>query len=95
MFEGIGHRLVGGAPVLSRTIRTGLGEGTLAEDLSRLQDAFPDIQIGSYPSMAATRAGVRIVLRSVDSQRLAKAAAEAIAMVGRLGGAAEELDITS
>ncbi len=95
MFESIRHRLVGGAPLLSRTIRTGLGEGTLADDLGRLQDAFPDIQIGSYPSMATARFGVRIVLRSVDAGHLDAAVGQAMEMVRRLGGDAKELDIKS
>ena len=95
MFDGIRHRIVGGRPLLSRTVRTGLGEGTLAADLGRLQESYPDIQIGSYPSMAANLSGVRIVLRSTDAARLDRAVEEAIAMVGRLGGEGVLLDIVS
>ncbi|MDX1485233.1 MAG: molybdopterin-binding protein [Alphaproteobacteria bacterium] len=95
MFGSIRHRLVGGAPLLSRTIATDLGEGTLAPDLSRVQEAFPDIQIGSYPSMGSGRAGVRIVLRSESRDRL-DAGVEAVrAAVAELGGAAEEMDVSS
>ena len=95
MFEGIRHRLIGGAPLLSRTISTGLGEGTLADDLGRLQDAFADVQIGSYPSTARARSGVRIVLRSVAAKRLDAAVGQVMEMVARLGGDAKELDINS
>ena len=95
MFEGIRHRLIGGAPLLSRTISTGLGEGTLADDLGRLQDAFADVQIGSYPSTARARSGVRIVLRSVAAKRLDAAVGQVMEMVARLGGDAKELNINS
>jgi molybdenum cofactor synthesis domain-containing protein len=37
MFEGIRHRLVGGAPLRSRTFRTNLAEGVMAKDLGALQ----------------------------------------------------------
>lgn len=94
MFGSVRHRLSGGAPLLSRTIGTDLGEGTLAPDLGRLQEEFPDVQIGSYPSMGAGRSGVRIVLRSVSEERLDAAAEAVLAMASRLGGQAEELDIT-
>src|SRR5258708_3839460 len=49
MFDGIKHRLSGGAPVLSRTVTSGLPEGVLAEGLGRLQQRYPDFDIGSYP----------------------------------------------
>ncbi|MCH8918865.1 MAG: hypothetical protein IIC52_12515, partial [Proteobacteria bacterium] len=55
---------------------------------------FPDIQIGSYPSMGSGRSGVRIVLRSVSEDRLGAAVEAVRAMAARLGGQAEELDIT-
>ncbi|TDI66345.1 MAG: competence/damage-inducible protein A [Alphaproteobacteria bacterium] len=94
MFASVRHRLSGGAPLLSRTIGTDLGEGTLAAELGRVQEAFPDIQIGSYPSMGSGRSGVRIVLRSVSEDRLGAAVEAVRAMAARLGGQAEELDIT-
>ncbi len=94
MFASVRHRLSGGAPLLSRTIGTDLGEGTLAAELGRVQEAFADIQIGSYPSMGSGRSGVRIVLRSVSEDRLEIAVEEVLAMAARLGGQAEELDIT-
>jgi molybdopterin-biosynthesis enzyme MoeA-like protein len=94
MFTSVRHRLTGGAPLLSRTIGTDLGEGTLATDLGSLQESFPDIQIGSYPSMGSGRSGVRIVLRSVSEERLGVAVGAVLAMASRLGGQAEELDVT-
>lgn len=95
MLGSVRHRLSGGAPLLSRTIATELGEGTLAVDLGSLQESFRDIQIGSYPSMGSGRSGVRIVLRSVSEEQLGVAVEAVLAMVSRLGGRAEELNITA
>jgi molybdenum cofactor synthesis domain-containing protein len=95
MFKSIAHRLSGGAPLLSKTIATDLGEGALAADLGRLQDDFPAVEIGSYPSTAQGRMGVRLVLRSTDREILEEAGAACQAMVVSLGGAARELDYTA
>lgn len=94
MFGSVRHRLTGGQPLLSRTVGTDLGEGTLAADLGRLQERFPDVQIGSYPSMGGGRSGVRIVLRSVSEDSLRTAAQAVVEMAAGLGGQAEELGIT-
>jgi len=95
MFKGIAHRLSGGKPLLSQTIATNLGEGVLATDLGRLQDEFSDVEIGSYPSTAQGRMGVRLVLRSTDPETLAVAGEACRAMVLALGGEAQELDYTA
>jgi len=50
-----------------------LGEGTIAEGLSTLQDQFPDIDIGSYPAMRQAGFGVSVVLRGTDPARIDKA----------------------
>jgi molybdenum cofactor synthesis domain-containing protein len=93
MFEGIRHRLVGGAPLRSRTFRTNLAEGTMAADLGALQGRYPDVEIGSYPSFARREVGVRIVLRSTHPERLADACREFVAMVMALGGQTDEVDV--
>lgn len=95
MFKSVAHRLTGGRPLLSKTIATDLGEGVLAGDLARLQQRFPGVEIGSYPSTARGRLGVRLVLRSTDPAAL-KTASEALReMVLGLGGEARELDYTA
>src|SRR5260370_4502514 len=50
MFGAMKHRMVGGAPVVSRTVRTNLPEGIIAEPLGALQKRFEDLDIGSYPA---------------------------------------------
>lgn len=90
MFQSMKHRLVGGDPVLSRTVRTNLPEGIIAEPLGALQKRYEDIDIGSYPAFRNGRPSVSLVLRGTDDARLAMAAAELILTIKEMNGAAEE-----
>ena len=85
MFEGIRDRLVGGAPMLTRTIASGLAEGQLAGRLGDLQARFPAIDIGSYPYYRAGRFGVAIVLRGIEEDALETAAQAVEALMRELG----------
>jgi len=89
MFEGLRDRLVGGAPLLSRSIVCNLPEGQLAGGLGSLQARYPDVDIGSYPSYAQSGFRVAVVLRHTDSEILDAAAADVMALIGDLGGQAE------
>ncbi|HZS81702.1 MAG TPA: molybdopterin-binding protein [Stellaceae bacterium] len=86
MFDGLKHRLRGGAPVLSRSVSCSLPEGVLAKGLGELQQRYADLDIGSYPSYRQGKIGVALVLRGTEAPRLAAAAAELAAMIRRLGG---------
>ncbi len=90
MFESMKHRLVGGAPVISRTVRTNLPEGIIAEPLGALQKRFDDLDIGSYPGFRNGKVSVSLVLRGTDDARLAAAAAELIDTLKKMNGEAEE-----
>jgi molybdenum cofactor synthesis domain-containing protein len=85
MFDGLKHRLKGGAPMLSRTIATSLLEGAIAQDLGVLQQRYEDVEIGSYPWYRQGRFGVNLVLRAVDSARLDAAVAALVDMLHALG----------
>src|SRR5882724_1480514 len=90
MFQSMKHRLVGGDPVLSRTVRTNLPEGIIAEPLGALQKRYEDIEIGSYPAFRNGRPSVSLVLRGTDDARLATATAELIQTIKEMNGEAEE-----
>jgi len=92
MFDGIKHRLSGGAPVLSRTVTSGLPEGVLADGLGRLQERYPDFDIGSYPYYRRGGYGTSLVVRGTDRTRLAAAADDLFALVTALGGEPYEGD---
>jgi molybdopterin-biosynthesis enzyme MoeA-like protein len=86
MFDGIKHRLTGGAPVLSRTVTSGLPEGVLAAGLARLQERYADFDIGSYPYYRRGGFGTSLVVRGTDAARLATAVEELFALITGLGG---------
>jgi molybdenum cofactor synthesis domain-containing protein len=67
MLEDIGHRLKGGAVVISRTLRIeGFGEGVMAEPLERTAKAHPDLSMGSYPFFGPGGYGSQLVIRGRD-----------------------------
>jgi molybdenum cofactor synthesis domain-containing protein len=90
MFHAMKHRLVGGAPMISRTVRTNLPEGIIAEPLGALQKRFEDLDIGSYPGFRNGKVSVSLVLRGTDDARLALASAELIDTLKKMNGEAEE-----
>jgi molybdenum cofactor synthesis domain-containing protein len=93
MFDGLKHRLKGGAPMLSRTVRVELPEGVMAEGLAALQGRYGDIEIGSYPSFRlGGKPATAIVLRGIDASRLAGAVDELKNLMRSLGG--EPIDET-
>ena len=86
MLEGLRHRLVGGAPVLSRAVRAFLAEGAVAEGLTALQARFGDLDIGSYPFYRKGKFGVSLVLRGTDQDQLDDAVAALGDLIRSLGG---------
>ncbi len=85
MFESVVHRLVGGKPLVSRTLTVSVPEGKIAAGFGALQATYPDVEMGSYPFSRDGRFATRLVLRASDEDRLAAAAAELDAMIVELG----------
>lgn len=73
MFDGIRGSLKGGAKMLSRTLSAYVTEGTLAEQLTRIQQQFPEVEIGSYPFIRNQRLGTSLVIRSTNTDMLEQA----------------------
>ncbi len=92
MFEGVKHRLTGGAPVLSRTVSAHLAEGQLAGGLAGLQERFPGVEVGSYPFFRQGRFGVSIVLRGTEADALDRATEALRDLIRELGGEPIEAD---
>jgi len=78
MFEGVKGQLKGGVTLQSVTVGSYVPEGAIATELGLLQDAYPDLDIGSYPFFFDGKPGTNLVLRGPDQARLDEAA-------GRLG----------
>lgn len=93
MFDGLRRSLVGGAPMLSRTINAALAEGVMAADLAAIQAAHPSLEIGSYPYMRQGKPGAAIVLRGIEAGPLA-VAAEAVKAMMRSHGVEPREDPT-
>ena len=61
-----------------------LPEGAYAQDLGALAERFPDVSIGSYPSMVDGKFRNQIVARCKDAGQLEGARVEINAMIARL-----------
>lgn len=87
MFETVAPTLKGGQPIEARAVHvTGLAEGLLADGLDRIQAAYDDVDIGSYPFYRASGNGVAIVARGTEPQRLDDAIQEVRALILSFGG---------
>ena len=82
MLDGLAARLPTGRKMISRSVPAGMGEGRIAKPLADVQNAFPDVSIGSYPTFEPEIGfSTTLVLRSRDEARLAAAEAAVKAMV--------------
>jgi len=72
MIGGLNNVLVGGDPILSKTINLRTYESEIAKSLTEVQNNNNDVEIGSYPFFRAGKLGVSIVLRSVDKKKIDK-----------------------
>ncbi len=70
MFDELKHKLLGGKPIVSDSISIFVSEGMIAEDLSRIQSEFPDVEIGSYPFVQDGRLGTSLVARHESAAKV-------------------------
>lgn len=84
MLEAVTPRLRTGKKLISLTLHTREFEGTIAGIFGEVQQAFPDVPMGSYPYFGEAGTGVYLVLRATCAERLGAAAAE---LKARLSGA--------
>ena len=62
--------LVGGAPLLSRSLRVVRGEGDIAGPLGEFAQDHSDLSVGSYPFQKDGVYGANIVVRGTDAAQL-------------------------
>lgn len=86
MFDGIRGSLKGGKPVLSATVSTFLTESMIAAGLTKIQNDFADVEIGSYPFIRLGRLGTSLVARHTDTARLEQVKSEITRLVQGLNG---------
>ena len=70
MLGGLKNEIIGGNPILGKTINLSTVESEIAEFLTKVQKNNKDLDIGSYPFFKAGRVGVSIVIRSEDQSKI-------------------------
>lgn len=70
-----------GKPILSNTVTCSLPESVIADDLTRLQEEYPRVQIGSYPHYRGGSLGLSLVMRSTNADMLEEATRKLVAIV--------------
>ncbi len=85
MLASLEGKLDAGPPVRSRTVTAYLGESDIASALRRIQDDFPEVDLGSYPFFRNDRYGTSLVMRGVEEDvldRMLEAVKQAIVDAG-------------
>jgi molybdenum cofactor synthesis domain-containing protein len=85
MLDAVSPRLKKGRPMLSRSVRIEAPEGDVAPGLAAIQEAYRDVQIGSYPFFEKGALGTYVVLRCTDEERLEAALRQVWELTAREG----------
>jgi len=86
MLSTLQNKLRGGAVLQSRSIGVFLPESAIAAPFSKLQDEYPQVEMGSYPFNREGRYGTSLVLRCTDGDLLERVVGEVRAMITAAGG---------
>ena len=81
----------GGLVVRSRAVTAYLGESQLAAGLARIQDVYPDVDLGSYPFVRDGRFGTSLVMRGTAPDRLAAMLEEVKALIVAAGEVPQDI----
>ncbi|MEM6938519.1 MAG: molybdopterin-binding protein [Pseudomonadota bacterium] len=71
--------LIGGDPLISKSLRIERGEGDIAGPLGDLAEAYPALSWGSYPYQKDGRYGAQVVIRGTDAAEVDQALAKLVA----------------
>jgi molybdenum cofactor synthesis domain-containing protein len=94
MFHAMKHMLVGGRPLISRTIRCSQPEGFIAEKLGAVQDRHPETEIGSYPAFRQGKPSVSLIIRGTDAARVQAAFDDLFRVLAEIKGEPEEVPVS-
>jgi len=70
MLGDLKNEILGGKPLISKTINLRTVESEIAVPLEEIQEKNDKVEIGSYPFIKAGKVGVAIVLRSEDESKI-------------------------
>ena len=85
----------GGAVVKSCSVTIYLGESNISNDLKKIQEEVPEVDIGSYPFVRQNRYGTTLVVRGTDSEVLASTLDAIKAMIVTHGETPEDITFDS
>ena len=68
MLGGLDNKIKGGSKIISKTISLRTVESEISISLTKVQNKYKHIDIGSYPFFKQGKIGVSIVLRSINSK---------------------------
>jgi len=84
MLEGAKAFLKMGNKMTSKSIDVFMPESYVAEELSKMQDNYPEVEIGSYPFNKEGQFGTSLVMRSANLDTLERCASDVAEMVEKL-----------
>ena len=84
MLEGAKAFLKVGNKMTSKSIDVFMPESYVAEELSKIQDNYPEVEIGSYPFNKEGQFGTSLVMRSANLDTLERCASDVAEMVKKL-----------
>ena len=73
--------LISGKKIISVSVDAKIRESSVAVDLSKIQDKYPNIDIGSYPYSKEGGFGTVLVMRGIDSAEINRCTEEVKEMV--------------
>ncbi|MEM7080962.1 MAG: molybdopterin-binding protein [Pseudomonadota bacterium] len=91
MLSSLEGKLKSGPVVRSHSIRAYLGESQIASPLGKIQNAYPQVDIGSYPFYRDDRYGTTLVIRGTDTSTVTEVAAAVMQAVSDAGETPEDL----
>lgn len=93
MLDAVTPKLRTGVKLQSQTLKVTHAEGDVAVPLSKAQDRFPDVSMGSYPFVSEQGFGTQLVLRSTDQDQLEKAMAALLDLLDAEGIEATRVEV--
>jgi len=92
IFDLLLPSLAGGPPVVSRTVGSFLKESEIAVQFEVIQNEYPQLDLGSYPSLRDGKPYTSLVAKGTDEAAVEAAFAKIFEMVKALGGTPEVVD---
>ncbi len=89
MFEGLAPSLVGGTKPTRITVQCAIGEGTIADIMEAVSEAFESVSVGSYPWFKPGKFGTAVVLTGLNADVVRSAADSLTGQVKERGYGAE------